>query len=136
MSEINERAIVVFLLKQMGFKSADERNSKRPYYQLTGGKIILFAGKGEPGFYFFPFSDISHAWMVVEWIRANREDIWSIDIGTQREWEEKEAWVCELYFGGSAEFWDGQGRTASEAICIAATHALATDEQLREFGLE
>ena len=116
MSEINERAIVIFLLNQMGFKSADERNYKRPYYQLTGGKIILFAVKSEPGFYFFPFSDIKHAWMVMK------------SLGNDEDAQDK----FEGYFVyNQLDIIDITPRH----ICIAAVKALADDEQCKEWGL-
>lgn len=135
MSEINERAIIIFLLKQMGFKSANERNFKRPYYQLSGGKIILFATKSEPGFYFFPFSDIRHAWMVVEALpyhfQITREDLREGNVGEHAGrvsvrigWEG--GLIDEFYIGGTS---------IPEAIIIAAAFALATDEQCKGFGL-
>lgn len=138
MSEINERAVVIFLLKKMGFKSVDERNYKRPYYQMSGGKVILFAVKSEPGFFFFPFSDISHAWMVVEKLLETTNNAFWIG----NEGDGSAGWFVALNKNPNPsvvlpetgyEFY--KNLTAPEAITIAAARALASDEEIVEFGL-
>lgn len=122
---MNEEKIVRFLATDV-LKLGDG-------FQMRQGRVWVFMTSKKSAFWFDPFNDIAHAWMIVNAL-MKMEDIWSVDIGTQEEWSDDEKWNVDIY-GLDKAMWSADAPTASLAICVAAVHAFATKEQQEEWGL-
>ena len=120
---MNESVIVKFLAEQM-----------KLHKTRTGFAIEVYSPNWElktvqP---FDPWNSIAHAWAVVEWL--HKED-WSLYL-TSNPYGRTSAIFKRLQAEPNPEetIADGENSTP-EAICIAATRTLATDEQCKEWGL-
>lgn len=121
---MNESAIVKFLAEQM------ELRKVRNGYSISIQNASWWPQKISQKFN--PWVDMIHAWAVVEWL--HKED-WSLYL-TSNPYGCTSAIFKRLQAEPNPEetIVDGEN-SAPEAICIAATRALATDEQCKEWGL-
>lgn len=116
---MNEQAIVKFLAEQM------------PSEQLKIGEhsyTVVLSDKADTAEIFDPINKIEHAWLVVEWMRANRPPEYEFETFVFYVAEETKA----TFNDWETSVWNVLMDLNPKIICIAAVKALSTDRWLKE----